>query len=390
MNGLLEVTVRKIVPRGLGIAFVPGLTIFVPLAAEGDVLNVRITELRGKTAMAEIDRIITPSPDRVDPPCPHFGVCGGCDLQHLRYDAQLKVKVEIIKDCLTRIGKFERFPEIEVISSPQPFEYRSRAQWQIDGPGRSIGYNRRGTHAVVDIDRCPVLAPDLQKKLESLRAEVESMRLPARRIRIDAAAGDTGEVSLDSAELGFKAREIAVSASGDLLNFTSRIFFQGNPFLLKQLVETAIGDTSGKAALDLYCGVGLFTLPLGRRFESVVGVEESEEAIGLAQRNSEAAGLGNVDLRAEEVGKFLATYDGPRPDFVLLDPPRSGTEKGTVNSLISLEPHRISYVSCDPAMLSRDLRSFTENGYAVDSITAIDLFPQTHHVETVVHLYRTP
>ncbi|MGD9590434.1 MAG: class I SAM-dependent RNA methyltransferase [Pyrinomonadaceae bacterium] len=387
-NDLIEVTVQKIVPRGLGLAFLPGLTVFVPLAAEGDRLAVRLNAVKGKTATAEIERIIEASDDRVTPPCRHFGICGGCDLQHLRYETQLMVKVEIIKDCLTRIGKLGVFPEIEVRASPMPFGYRSRAQWQIDGSRRTAGYNRRGSHEVVDIDECLVLVPELQHQLGSLRAEAALGRFPAQLSRIDASSGDGEAVSLDSSDLVLGAHEIAVSASGDLLHFTSRVFFQGNPFLLRQLVETAVGDATGKTALDLYCGVGLFTLPLARRFESVVGVEESEEAIGFARRNSAAAGLGNINFRARRVRNYLGSYDGPRPDLVLLDPPRSGTEKGTVRSLIGLEPSRISYVSCDPAMLARDVRTFTESGYAIDSIAAIDLFPQTHHVETVVLLHR--
>ncbi|MDM7923280.1 MAG: methyltransferase domain-containing protein, partial [Pyrinomonadaceae bacterium] len=153
-------------------------------------------------------------------------------------------------------------------------------------------------------------------------------------------------------------------------------------------VETAIGGFSGVNALDLYCGVGLFALPLARRFENVTGVEENPAAIEFARKNAENAGLSNTNFIVDSVRRFLAHYDGGPVDFVLLDPPRAGTEKETMERLIRLSPRVVSYVACEPSVLARDLRRFDEAGYVIESITGIDLFPQTHHVETVAILKR--
>ncbi|HBE81923.1 MAG TPA: class I SAM-dependent RNA methyltransferase, partial [Blastocatellia bacterium] len=172
-------------------------------------------------------------------------------------------------------------------------------------------------------------------------------------------------------------------------NFSARSFFQGNRYLIDTLVEIAIGDSKGEIALDLYSGVGLFSLPLARRFKSVIGVEDNEAAVEMANRNAEAANAANLDFYAASVRDYLASGEAPKPDFVLLDPPRAGTEKETIQNLIDLDPERVSYVACEPSILARDLRRFVDRGYRIAKITAIDLFPQTHHVETVAHLSRT-
>lgn len=155
---------------------------------------------------------------------------------------------------------------------------------------------------------------------------------------------------------------------------------------MPRLVELAIGGLSGTSALDLYCGVGLLTLPLATTFDEVTGVESSRTSVEFARRNADRAGLGNVELRCETAIRYLDAAAGSRPDLVVLDPPRSGTERGVIEALIDVRPKQISYVSCEPSMLARDLRKLLDGGYRIDGITAIDLFPQTHHVETVARL----
>lgn len=378
--------IEKIVPRGFGLAFAEGLTVFVPLAAPGDVLAVRIAELKGKTAFAEIESVVTPSPHRILPPCEYFGACGGCDFQQMDYAAQLAAKVGIIRDCLHRIAKIDYEKEIPIIASPAEFGYRLRAQWHTDTASKRIGYYRRDSRNLVDIERCIILTPELQHKLTELRSSLRWEMFSADKAQIDAACGDGGDVSAYSPELVEPTNEIEISAFGEKFIFSARSFFQGNRFLLDKLVETAIGDARGKNALDLYCGVGLFTLPLARRFESVIGVEENHTAIDFAIRNASNAGLNNIEFRVDSVRRYLSNVVETDLDFVLLDPPRAGTEKDTMLNLIRLEPKRVSYVACEPSILARDLRRFADRGYEIESITALDMFPQTHHVETVVQL----
>ncbi len=380
----LEVRIEKIVPNGFGLGFADGLTVFVSLAAAGDELRVRINQIKGKIAFAEIVEIIKPAAERIAPPCVYFASCGGCDFQHLNYETQLQAKVGIIKDCLTRIGKINFSGEIKIIGSPKEFGYRARAAWHADTRTRKIGYFRHNSHNIIDVETCPILTDELQKTLTELRGTIEWESFWAEKIEIEAANAGS-EVSVYSDELIEPTEELSFTAKGEKYFYNAQSFFQGNPFLIEDLIDAALGDAAGIFALDLYCGVGLFTLPLARRFEKVVGIEASEKAIEFARKNIENARLENADVFAENVAEWLAENDS-EADFILLDPPRVGTEKEIIESVLKISPKEIAYVSCEPSTLARDLRVLCENDYEIQSITAIDLFPQTHHIETVVRL----
>ena len=385
IDDLIEVEIKKIVPRGLGLAFAEGLTVFVALAAPGDKVAARLTEIKGKTAFAEIEKVIEPGPDRITPPCPYVGTCGGCDFQQMTYAAQLEAKVGIIRDNLHRIGKIEYESEIPIIPSPAEFGYRLRAQWHVDPKKREIGYYERNSRNLVAIDHCPILTPELDDALQRVRAEFDWANFWPDKGAIDAACGDAGAVSLYSPDVDLGDPEITLTVGGERYTFAAHAFFQGNKYLIEKLVDLAIGDATGENALDLYSGVGLFTLPLARKFAKVTAVEEYAPAVEFAKMNVANAGITNVEIAQWPVGKFLESISGP-VDFVLLDPPRFGTEKRTVLDLIALRPRLVSYVSCDASVLARDLRRFLDDGYALESITALDLFPQTHHVETIAKL----
>ena len=383
----LEVEIKKIVPRGFGLAFADGLTVFVALAVPGDKVVVRLAELKGKTAFAEIEGVIEPGPDRIVPPCPYVGRCGGCDFQQITYSAQLEAKVGIIRDNLYRIGKIDYEHEIPVVPSPQEFGYRLRAQWHVDGTTREIGYYERNSRNLIAIAHCPILMPELDSELQRVRAAIDWTSFWPERGAIDVACGNGGDLSAYSADLDVENKEIDLTVAGETYTFTAQAFFQGNRYLLEQLIQTAIGGATGENALDLYSGVGLFTLPLARRFARVTAVEDYPLAVEFAHKNIANAGLTNVEMVEKAAGRFLAEQREADIDFALLDPPRFGTEKKTVLDLIRLRPKTVSYVSCDPSVLARDLRRFLDGGYAIEKITAIDLFPQTHHVETIVRLH---
>lgn len=384
---LLDVKIEKIVPNGFGLAFAENLTVFVPLSASGDTLRVKIKQVKGKTAFAEIVEILDSSIDRAKPRCPYFGRCGGCDFQQLNYGAQLAAKVGIIRDCLSRIGRINYEKDIPIIASPNEYEYRSRAGWHVDTRRKKIGYFQRKSHDIIDVEICPILKPELQTVLTELRETIEWESFWSEKIEVEAATAD-GEVSIYSTEIIEPTTEISFTASGETYLHDATSFFQGNPFLVESLINEATKNAAGETALDLYCGVGLFTLPLARKFEKVFGIEGYDKAIDFAEKNIENARISNVEFSRETVGDFLKenAENIKNIDFVLLDPPRSGTEKETVENILKLQPKQISYVSCEPSTLARDLKILTENDFSIESIVALDLFPQTHHVETVVRL----
>jgi 23S rRNA (uracil1939-C5)-methyltransferase len=382
-----EVEVERILPGGMGLAHAGGKTVFVSLAAPGDRLRVRIEREQGNLLFASIEEIIAPGPLRIEPPCPYFGRCGGCDFQQLTYEAQLVAKAEMIRDCLHRIARLENVPEIVVTPSPNEWRYRMRATWQIDREEQAIGYYERGSRRVCDVADCAVLQPELQQKLEEVRA-TEWREIPKELKHLDVVEGENG-VSFSPPLAGFETRELTLTVRGEVYQYNAEAFFQINPSLLGPLIDFALADAVGKSVLDLYCGVGLFTLPLARQFDRVVGVEANSVATRYARRNLQNAGLTNASVITASVTDWFRRDAAAKVpvDFVVLDPPRAGAESAVIKGILDLGPAQISYVSCDPATLARDLKKLVASGYIVSSVAAFDLFPQTHHVETVVRLH---
>jgi len=425
----MEVTIERILPGGLGLAHAEGKTLMVSLAAPGDHVRVRIDRVKGNVSFASIEEIITPSPNRVEPPCPYFGRCGGCDFQQLAYQAQLDAKVETIKDCLRRLGGIENIPDFQITPAPNQWHYRSRAQWQYDAVRQRLGYFESGSRHVCDVADCAVLAPELQQTLEGLRERMRESSLPEAARDFRAIVGDDAQVSIapsvrspasgsaagqpggggavragklseppavaggqsnDKNPTRSEDSDVAIitrTIHGETYQLNAESFFQANDSLLPQLIDTAIGKTTGETAIELYCGVGLFTLPLARRFKHVVGVEGDTAASGFARDNLANAGLDNAEIANRNVGHWLEDDTlQSQPDFLLLDPPRTGAESRVIAGIIKLKPKRISYVSCDPATLARDLKKLIAGGYTLNTLEAFDMFPQTHHVEVVAQL----
>jgi 23S rRNA (uracil1939-C5)-methyltransferase len=371
---------------------------------------VVIDRVQGRVGFASIIEILKPSPLRIEPPCPYFGRCGGCDFQQLTYESQLNAKVEMIRDCLHRIAKIDTPLDIPIHPSPGQWQYRARAMWQVDSGDKLLGYFERGSNRVCDVEYCAVLAPELQATLERVRSQIRS-EIAAERIRdIEVVAGDEG-VSVAPPLAGFKTATVSRIIGNETFHVSAEAFFQVNHQLLEPLIAEALryanrvkspateevneatqGDNMSEArresAIDLYCGVGLFTLPLARRFERVIGVEGSARATEFARRNLEFAKLNNAKVVTSGVSDWMKQHArsfGP-VDFLLLDPPRAGAENAVIAGILALRPARIAYVSCDPATLARDLKKQIAADYTLDSVVAFDMFPQTHHVETVVHL----
>jgi 23S rRNA (uracil1939-C5)-methyltransferase len=382
----LEVTIERIVPNGFGIAHAEGLTLLVPLVAPGDKARVSLGKRNGNLVFAQLEEILEPSPLRIKPGCKYFGRCGGCNFQQMDYAEQLKAKVGIIKDCLHRIARIDHEKEIEIIPSPEPWHYRARANWHADTANKKLGYFYRNSNKVCDIDECPILTGPLQEELEQLRGGLHWEEIWANVMHIDAATAGS-DVSIYSSEFIDEPAEITFETAGLKYAYNARVFFQGNLYVTPKLVEAAVKDLRGNLALDLYCGVGLFSLPLAKSFANVIGVEASEEAIRFAKINADRNGLSNAEFITADTGKWLK--DNYRRlsnlDVLLLDPPRIGVEKKVIGSIIEILPREIVYVSCDPATLARDLRALFDK-YELLEISAFDMFPQTHHVETIAKL----
>jgi 23S rRNA (uracil1939-C5)-methyltransferase len=423
-----EVEIERLLPGGVGLAHAEGLTLFVSLAARGDVLRVSIDRVQGKVGFASIVEILKPSPTRVEPPCPYFGRCGGCDFQQLTYRAQLDAKVEIIRDCLHRIAKIEDPPEVPITPSPNQWRYRARANWQVDSLAKLLGYFERGSNRICDVEYCGVLVPELQETLEKVRSVIVSETDVQQLRHVDSVAGDQG-VSVAPPLAGFKTDVVSRRIGNETYYFSAEAFFQVNHELLEVLISEALREVEAdsqenvkdRTAVDLYCGIGLFTLPLARRFARVIGIEANARATEFARRNIESANRGSS--ATEDRGSSAADDRGGSPtvragvedgvrnmgkvkvitarvgdwlnqqarllgavDFLLLDPPRTGCENKDIAGMLALRPAQISYVSCDPATLARDLKKLIAAGYSLDSIAAFDMFPQTHHVETVTRL----
>jgi 23S rRNA (uracil1939-C5)-methyltransferase len=368
----------------MGLAHAGDKTVFVSLAAPGDRLRVKVEREQGNVLFASIEEIITPSPMRIEPPCPYFGRCGGCDFQQLTYEAQLAAKSEMIRDCLHRIARLENVPDIVVTPSPNDWRYRMRATWQIDRDQRTIGYYERGSRRVCDVVDCAVLRPELQAKLADVRGTGWE-QFPPDLKHLDVVAGDNG-VSFAPAFAAFETTELNLTVRGEVYRYNAKAFFQINPSLLGPLIEFALADAAGETAIDLYSGVGLFTLPLSRAFRRVMAVESNPTAARYARWNLRDAGFDNTKVFTANVAGWLSDVPMREVDFILLDPPRVGAESAVIQGILRLHPPRISYVSCDPATLARDLRKLFAGRYRIESIKAFDLFPQTHHVETVVRL----
>ena len=427
----LEVVIERILPGGLGLAHAESRTVMVALAAPGDRVRVRIDRVKGNVAFTSIVEILEPAPVRVEPPCPYFGRCGGCNFQQLSYQAQLDAKIEIIRDCLRRIAGIADLPPFDITPAPNEWHYRARAQWQYDSVRRRLGYFEANSHRVCDVAECAVLVPGLQSELESLREQMTQGELPDDARYFRAVVGDEGiSVSAGGGErrrdttptvIG-PSRGITRTIRGERYHLNADSFFQTNIDLVPALTDSALGDAHGETAIELYSGVGLFTVPLARRFTNVLAVEDDAAASDFARQNLGEAGLNNVEVVNEDVADWLedlecAGFDGaldrstpdrplggskaPSPlrsagalqkgaalpiDFLLLDPPRTGAESRVISGIVRLKPKRIGYVSCDPATLARDLKKLIAGGYSISSIKAFDMFPQTHHVETVVHL----
>jgi 23S rRNA (uracil1939-C5)-methyltransferase len=379
----IELRIESLAKGGDGVGRASdGRVVFVPFTAPGDLVRVALVSRHARYAHGAALELLEPGPGRTDPLCPVFGVCGGCDWQHVAYGAQLEAKRAILRDAIERIAKL-RVPErFAMRPSPSPYGYRSRAR-VVAGRGR-VGFRRRRSHAVCATARCPVLVPALD---EPLRALAEHPPEPTGEWEISAGSG--GEVAVARVPARDSEAFVEIEVAGERLRVSAGTFVQANALVRDALAAAVAGASGGgQTCLELFAGAGLFTLPLARRFARVVAVESHPGAVADLEENLAAAGLSDVEIVAQSVEEAFAAsaFATLRPEVVVLDPPRAGLEAATRDGLPRLRARRVVYVSCDPATLARDVAVLADRGYALASLEAFDLFPQTAHVEAVAVL----
>ena len=421
----MNLTIEKLVYGGDGLARLPeGKTVFMPFVLPGEEVDATIVQQKSSFARATADQVVKPSPYRIQPQCPYFASCGGCHYQHSGYTAQLENKRAILKETLLRNGKLEWKGEV-ITHSGEPWGYRNRSRFKVrSGAEFSIGYYRMGSNELLPVKQCPISSPAINRILGHLWELGESGKVPAGVSEIEVFADhadskllleiylapDAPELRDFAVTLQAKAPEIkgvAYFASGaeagneapkyvvgeatlpyqvgeKSFKVSAGSFFQVNRFLVRELVQTVVGDFHGKIALDLYAGVGLFGAHLSKRFDQVFAVESSPNSGSDLQAN---AVKNVVPVRSNAEG-FLPRCLNMQPELVVVDPPRAGLGAKATQLMAALRVKRIVYVSCDPATLSRDVRLFLETGYHVEQVHLVDLFPQTFHIESVVRLAR--
>ncbi len=367
-----------------------GSDVFVFGGIPGERVEAEIVAVRRKYVAAQVTRVISPSPARVEPPCEYFGQCTGCQWQHVDYQEQLAVKTKIVRDALERIGNFHA-PVVEpALPSPRRFHYRNHARFNVWRESGSLGFTHRERRRFVRIDRCLLMHDGINDILAQLQGRAaETSQLSIR------SSPDTGDYlvqpTLKNPEVPFPTgqKTYQESVADQEFRVASPSFFQVNVWQaarLAELVKDALELTGDETVVDAYAGVGTFAVLLSPYARWIVAVEESTAAIADAMEN--AAGHPNVQLATGKVEEILPGLD-VTPDAVILDPSRSGCQPTVLETLLTLRPNRIAYVSCNPESLARDLRTLSR-GYRVQSVQPVDMFPQTHHVECVATLVTKP
>ena len=416
-----------------------GKAAFLPFVLAGEQVEASIIEQKAGFVRAQAAKVIEASPQRVVPPCPYFVTCGGCHYQHAGYDHQLEIKGEILRETLRRTAKIELSSEIQVHASP-PWNYRNRSRLQVQTTPFQAGYFKMRSHELLPVEECPISSPLINRALKALWESGRAQSVPAgiREIEFFANADDSqlmvelscslearrapvrawaeefqgampeicGLVAFRDSK-GREATERLLSVGSNHLTYETKnaayrvsagSFFQVNRHMTDELVQIVTGGQSGEVALDLYAGVGLFSTALAGDFHHIFSVESSQTssadlAYNLPENGeSVQAATEQYLARLEESrgvgkGKFLP-QSLHTPDLAVIDPPRSGLGERVARKLANLGAPRVVYVSCDPATLARDLVVFLAAGYRMAQVHLIDLFPQTYHLETVVHLVR--
>ncbi len=411
----IELTIEKLIPGGDGLARHEGKVVFIPGVLPEEKILAEIIESKKDFSRAELKEILKPSDQRQEPPCKVAGECGGCDWQHITYAEQLKQKIALTQDSLSRIGKIT-FPNLEIISG-QPFAYRNRIQIQENTEGQK-GFLAKQSHRLIEIETCPIALPSLNTYFQKSALALQSSsplqspsdkpspvkqksnratkpwhtkeKIPAfKRIPAWAHTQKSGPEFLIAGEAGSLIPGFSAPILNKKIHFDLRCFFQSNLAMLEKLLPFILDDFKNSKldlALDLYCGVGLFGAFLKDYFSKILAVEENRIALDYAKKN---IGLDHTFLTGK-LEDLLASQSqeliNSTPDLILVDPPRPGLDEVVRKFLIDKGAPRLIYISCNPVTLARDLKILLENGYILQDLRLFDFYPQTAHIEAVAKL----
>lgn len=378
----MQVTIEKLVQGGSGFARLDSnKNLFVEGALPGEVVEVLITEEKKGYAKAQVQTLVHASLDRTVPPCPYWGVCGGCDLQHLSDEKQPRAKQDMVLENLERIGSIPATSFVlEETASDKSWAYRSRVRFHVDLTTREIGFLGKRSNDLVPIHSCPILVDDLNVELarkDKILAAARSVMFSSRKrtrkyIEVNAFAGDK--------KVSFGSEAVISTVDGHPFFVTANVFFQSNLLLLPSLVRYVAEHAQGDLVMDLYSGVGTFSSFLARKGRTLIAVESQKECLALAKRN-----VPDLMVYSDKV-ELWAKKQRQTVDTVVVDPPRIGLEEGLPALIASWKAKRVIYVSCDSVTLGRDLQRFTQQGYTVRKVKVFDLYPQTFHQEAVAIL----
>lgn len=444
---VIEAEVHGLGHAGEGVARYQNFTLFIPGGLPGDRLRARVTEVKKNFGRAELLAVLAPAPGRVTPPCPVYAECGGCQLQHLDYAAELAAKREQVRNALERLGGLKGVPVHPTLGMAEPWRYRNKAQFPVGVLGDQVvaGFFAPGSHRIVDIDDCLIQHPVANRILREVKELAARYRVPIYDershtgvlrhvlVRVARHGGDAmavlvtatadlphdheiaGElmaripelisvwqninpertnVVLGEESVHLAGQEGLVDRIGDLEFFISpRSFFQVNPAQTEVLYRKALEYAAlhgGEVVIDAYSGIGTISLFLARQAGQVYGIEEVPEAVADARANAERNGIANATFLAGAVEEVLPRLyaEGVRPDVVVFDPPRKGCDPAVLEAAVAMAPRRMVYVSCNPATLARDLGMLAEKGYRTLEVQPVDMFPHTHHVESCALLVR--
>lgn len=368
MKKIYTVTIEKLIPGGKGMSRIEGRVVFVPFVLPGEKVNISIMEEKKNYFEAELISILERSTHRVEPPCRYYYKCGGCNMQHMDYETQLKMKIDFAENLLLRNGKILQ-PDIEIIRS-KPLSYRNRVQ--IHNDGSAVGFKERAGNTVIPISHCPISVGGINNYLTSRKGDKVKDRLTV-----------FGNDQWYSSELS--GEEIHIDVNGKEIFFDSSLFFQSNVSLLPELSDYLNIYVSGKILLDLYCGVGLLSSMVEEKFQKIYAVEINKHVQPYIDKNIRI----DHEFYPLSLEKWCGNKRNILADTIIVDPPRTGLSKTVRKYLQRSRAGTIIYLSCDPATMARDLKDILADKYRIEDFKLFDFYPQTSHMEAVAVLKRS-